>query len=52
MTCQPLTALRYPSIDSAKLYAGQNAMTMVPSGAEVTVPNRCRASPTRRRFKD
>lgn len=35
-----LTALRYPSIDSARLYCGGNSMMMVPSGAEVTVPER------------
>lgn len=35
-----LTALRYPSIDTARLYAGGNSMTLVPTGAEVPVPDR------------
>ena len=35
-----LTALRYPSVDSARLYAGKNSMMLMPTGAEVPVPDR------------
>ncbi|MDO6414529.1 Gfo/Idh/MocA family oxidoreductase [Sphingomonas sp. BIUV-7] len=35
-----LTALRYPSVDSAQLYAGGNSMTLAPDGAVVPVPSR------------
>ncbi len=35
-----LSALRYPSVDTAKLYAAKNSRNHMPSGAEVPVPER------------
>jgi predicted dehydrogenase len=35
-----LSALRYPSIDSATLYAAKNARNHLPSGSQVPVPDR------------
>lgn len=35
-----LTALRYPSIDTASLYYGKNEMMLMPSGGEIPVPDR------------